>query len=87
VQAFYRPEDVELRSATPDAPADGSLTAQVGRIVHTRPLARITLGCDPPIAALMLHRDIDRLRLTAGNTVQVKLPPGSLRVFQIRTRP
>ena len=73
----------------PDAgsPADGSLTAQVGQIVHTRPLARITLGCDPPIAALMLHRDIDRLRLTAGNTVQVKLPPGSLRVFQIRTRP
>ena len=87
VQAFYRPEDVELRPTTPDAPADGSLTAHVGRIVHTRPLARITLGCDPPIAALMLHRDIDRLQLTAGNTVQVNLPPGSLRVFQIRTRP
>ena len=51
------------------------------RIVHTRPLARITLGCDPPIAALMLHRDIDRLQLTAGDPVQVSLPPGSLRVF------
>ena len=87
VQAFYRPEDVELRPTTPDAPADGSLTAHVGRIVHTRPLARITLGCDPPIAALMLHRDIDRLQLTAGNPVQVNLPPGSLRVFQTRTRP
>ena len=87
VQAFYRPEDVDLRPTTPDAPADGSLTAHVGRIVHTRPLARITLGCDPPIAALMLHRDIGRLQLTAGNPVQVKLPPGSLRVFQIRTRP
>ena len=87
VQAFYRPEDVELRPATPDAPADGSLTAQVGRIVHTRPLARITLGCDPPIAALMLHRDIDRLQLTAGHPVQVNLPPGSLRVFRIRARP
>ena len=87
VQAFYRPEDVELRPVTPDAPADDSLTAHVGRIVHTRPLARITLGCDPPIAALMLHRDIDRLQLTAGNTVQVKLPPGSLRVFRTRTRP
>jgi ABC-type sulfate/molybdate transport systems ATPase subunit len=87
VQAFYRPEDVELRPTTPDAPADGSLTARVDRIVHTRPLARITLGCDPPIAALMLHRDIDRLQLTAGNPVQVNLPPGGLRVFQIRTRP
>jgi len=85
VQAFYRPEDVELHPATPDAPADGSLTAQVGQIVHTRPLARITLGCDPPITALMLHRDLDRLRLTAGSPVQVSLPPGSFRVFRDRT--
>ena len=86
VQAFYRPEDVELRPATPDVPADGSLTAQLERIVHTRPLARITLGCDPPITALMLHRDIDHLELTPGNPVQVHLPPGSLRTFQTRTR-
>ena len=87
MQAFYRPEDVELRPTTPDAPADGSLTAQVDRIAHTRPLARITLGCDPPIAALMLHRDIDRLQLAAGKVVQVNLPPGSLRIFQARTGP
>jgi molybdate/tungstate transport system ATP-binding protein len=85
VQAFYRPEDIELRPTTPDAPVDGSLTARVDRIVHTRPLARITLGCDPPIAALMLHRDIDRLQLTAGTPVQVNMPPGSLRIFQGRT--
>jgi ABC-type Fe3+/spermidine/putrescine transport system ATPase subunit len=87
VQAFYRPEDIELRSATPDAPADGSLTAEVDRIVRTRPLARITLGCDPPIAVLMLHRDIGRLQLTPGNPVRVNLPPGSLRIFQTRTGP
>ena len=87
VHAFYRPEDVDLRPAAPDAPADGSLTAQVGQIVPTRPLARITLGCDPPVAALMLHRDIDRLQLTAGDPVQVNLPPGSLRIFLDRTGP
>jgi hypothetical protein len=87
VQVFYRPEDVELRPTTPDAPADGSLTAHVGRIVHTRPLARITLGCDPPITALMLHRDIGRLQLTPGNPVQVSMPPGSLRIFPGRTEP
>jgi ABC-type Fe3+/spermidine/putrescine transport system ATPase subunit len=87
VQAFYRPEDVELRPATPDEPADGSLTAPVERIVHTRPLARITLGCDPPIAALVLHRDIGRLQLTPGNPVQVSMPPGSLRIFPGRTEP
>jgi ABC-type Fe3+/spermidine/putrescine transport system ATPase subunit len=85
VEAFYRPEDVELSPSAPDdAPADASLTAQVGRIVHTRPLARVTLRSDPPIAALMLHRDIDRLRLTVGDPVQVSLPPGSLRIFQTR---
>jgi molybdate/tungstate transport system ATP-binding protein len=87
VQAFYRPEDVELRPATPGAPADGSLTAHVERIVRTRPLARISLGCDPPIAALMLHRDIGRLQLTAGNPVQVTMPPGSLRVYPARAEP
>jgi hypothetical protein len=64
-----------------------SLTAHVGQIIHTRPLARITLGGNPPITALMLHRDIDRLRLTPGNPVQVNLPPGSLHVFQTRPEP
>ena len=87
VQAFYRPEDVELRPAAPGASADGSLTAHVERIVRTRPLARISLGCDPPIAALMLHRDMNRLQLTAGNPVQVTMPPGSLRVFPARAEP
>ena len=29
----------------------------------------------------MLHRDIDRLRLTTSDPVQVSLPPGSLRIF------
>jgi ABC-type Fe3+/spermidine/putrescine transport system ATPase subunit len=82
VEAFYRPEDVALSPGSPDAPASASLTAQVGRIVHTRPLARITLRSDPPIAALMLHRDIDRLHLTTGDPVQVSLPPGSVRIFQ-----
>jgi ABC-type Fe3+/spermidine/putrescine transport system ATPase subunit len=86
VQAFYRPEDVQLSLTTPDAPADGSLTAQVGRIVHTRPLARITLTSDPPIVALMLHREIGRLRLDAGDPVQVSLPPGNLRIFQTRPK-
>jgi hypothetical protein len=87
VQAFYRPEDVQLGPAARDLAADGSLTAHVGRIVHTRPLARIALRSDPPIAALMLHRDIDRLHLTAGDPVQVSLPPASLRIFQTSPDP
>jgi ABC-type sulfate/molybdate transport systems ATPase subunit len=84
VQAFYRPEEVELSPTAPDAPADRSLAVHVGRIVHTRPLARVVLRSDPPIAALMLHRDIGRLRLNTGDPVQASLPPGSVRIFQTR---
>ena len=87
VQVFYRPEDVQLSQATAETPADTSLTARVERIVPTRPLARITLRCDPPVTALMLHRDIQRLQLTDDNPVQVSLPPGSLRIFPARTGP
>jgi ABC-type sulfate/molybdate transport systems ATPase subunit len=86
VRAFYRPEDVRLSHSTADTAAAASLSGQVERIVRTRPLARITLDCDPPITALMFHRDIDRLRLTAGNTVRINLPPGSFRIFQARTQ-
>ena len=81
VQAFYRPEDAELSPAAPDAPAGASLTARVARIIHTRPLARVVLDSDPPVTAHLLHRDIDRRRLTTGAPVQVSLPPASLRVF------
>jgi ABC-type Fe3+/spermidine/putrescine transport system ATPase subunit len=84
VHAFYRPEDVQLSHTTTDTAADAILTGHVERIVRTRPLARIALNCDPPIAALMFHRDIDRLRLTAGSTVNINLPPGSFRIFPAR---
>jgi ABC-type Fe3+/spermidine/putrescine transport system ATPase subunit len=84
VQVFYRPEDIELGAPAPSQPPSPSLTAKIERIVHTRPLARISLASDPPIAALLLHRDIDRLQLTAGEPVQADLPPHSLRIFQTR---
>jgi molybdate/tungstate transport system ATP-binding protein len=84
LKAFYRPEDIQLGPMAPAAPAGTSLTAHVEHIVHTRPLARITLGSAPPVTALMLHRDIHHLHLTAGDLIQVNLPPGSLRVFPAR---
>jgi ABC-type Fe3+/spermidine/putrescine transport system ATPase subunit len=84
IQAFYRSEDIQLGPRTPDTAAGASLTAQAEQILRTRPLARITLDCDPPITALMLHRDIDQIRLTTGDLIQVNLPPGSLRIFKAR---
>ena len=82
VQAFYRPEDVQLGHPTADMPSGATTTAQIERIVRTRPLARITLDCHPPISALMFHRDIEHLQLTVGTQVQANLPPSSLRIFQ-----
>jgi ABC-type Fe3+/spermidine/putrescine transport system ATPase subunit len=84
IHAFYRPEDIEVSPATAETPPGAAFAARVEQILRTRPLARISLGSDPPIAALVLHRDIDRHQLTAGNPVQASLPPGSLRIFPAR---
>jgi ABC-type Fe3+/spermidine/putrescine transport system ATPase subunit len=81
VQVFYRPEDIELGVLTHDEPTGTSFMARVAQIVHTRPLARISLGSNPPITALMLQRDIGRLRLTTGELTPASLRPGSLRIF------
>ncbi|HEY6277815.1 MAG TPA: ABC transporter ATP-binding protein [Streptosporangiaceae bacterium] len=81
VHVFYRPEDIELGQPSPGRPTGASFTARVEQIIHTRPLARISLGSDPPITALMLHRDIGNLQLTTGDLTQGNLPAGSLRIF------
>ncbi len=74
VQAFYRPEDIELGPQAPGTAPGVSLTARIEQVVHTRPLARIVLGSDPAITALALHRDVDRLQLASGQQIPVNLP-------------
>jgi ABC-type Fe3+/spermidine/putrescine transport system ATPase subunit len=81
VHAFYRPEDIKLGPVAPDEPAGASFTAEVQEVVRTRPLARISLGSDPPITALMLHRDTDTLQLTTGESIEGRLRSSSLRIF------
>lgn len=83
VHAFYRPEDVHLGLVPPDVQTGPRLTAQVEQIVRTRPLARISLGSDPPMMALALHRDVDRLGIAVGEVIAVTIPTGSFRVFQV----
>jgi ABC-type Fe3+/spermidine/putrescine transport system ATPase subunit len=79
VQVFYRPEDVVLGVSAETGP--GSVVTTIGEIVPTRPLARITLACDPPLTALVLHRDLALLRARPGAPVAAALPEGSVRVF------
>jgi len=83
VQVYYRPEDVLLDSHPNDSSgtgADGVATV-IGGIVPTRPLARISLASDPPLTALVLHRDLERLQARAGDPVTAALPRASVRVF------
>jgi len=81
VHVFYRPEDVLLGTPPPDSRAGPSLTAQIAQVLPTRPLARVSLASDPPVTALMLHRDLGGLDLQPGTPVQATLPPGGIRVF------
>jgi ABC-type sulfate/molybdate transport systems ATPase subunit len=81
VHVFYRPEDVLLGTPDPDTPAGASLTAPIAQVLPTRPLARVSLASDPPVTALMLHRDLERLRLQTGASAAATLPPSSVRVF------
>jgi molybdate/tungstate transport system ATP-binding protein len=81
VRIFYRPEDLILGTPPADTQAAASLTAPAARILPTRPLARITLAADPPLTALILHRDLESLRPQPGEPVTVTVPTGSVRIF------
>jgi ABC-type Fe3+/spermidine/putrescine transport system ATPase subunit len=84
VQAFYRPEDIELGTPAPDQPTAATLTAHIALIIRTRPLARVSFRSDPPITALALNRDINRLQLQPGDSTQIHLPLHSLHIFADR---
>jgi ABC-type Fe3+/spermidine/putrescine transport system ATPase subunit len=81
VRIFYRPEDLLLGTPPPGATAGASLTTQIQQILPTRPLARIFLATDPPVTALLLHRDLESLHLQAGEPVTATLPPSGVRIF------
>jgi molybdate transport system ATP-binding protein len=81
VRIIYRPEDLLLGIPPAGTQAAASLTAPVAQILPTRPLARITLATDPPLTALVLHRDLQSLRPRPGEPITVAVPPGSIRIF------
>lgn len=77
--AFYRPEDVLI-----DPPHDRlalRVRTHVLEVRPTLPLARVLLNTDPPITALMLHRDLDRLPAPHSAVVNVALPHHAIRVL------
>jgi hypothetical protein len=83
VQVFYRPEDVLVSTQLGAAAGTGtvSVTTTIAEIVPTRPLARISLASDPPLTALVLHRDLGPLCARPGDPVTATLPEDSVRIF------
>jgi ABC-type sulfate/molybdate transport systems ATPase subunit len=81
VHIYYRPEDVLLSPPASDTATEASLTAPIEQVLLTRPLARISLASDPPVTALILHRDLEHLHLPAGTPIQATLPRGGVRIF------
>jgi ABC-type sulfate/molybdate transport systems ATPase subunit len=82
VSVFYRPEAVLLGADAVGSRGPTHFRATVDRVLPTTPLARVTLGGRPTLTVLLLPRDLGRLGLRAGITVDVELPPDSLRVFR-----
>ena len=67
MRIFYRPEDLLLGTPPAGTQTAATLTAPAAQILATRPLARITLAADPPLTALLLHRDLQSLRPSPAN--------------------
>jgi ABC-type sulfate/molybdate transport systems ATPase subunit len=80
---FYRPEAVIVGPSSPPVPAAGHLTARVGRIFPTVPLAQVSLVGPPAVTALLLHRQLAGLGLLPGTQAQVAFPPEALQVIPV----
>jgi ABC-type Fe3+/spermidine/putrescine transport system ATPase subunit len=78
---FYRPESVILRAIEPTNSASAQLRRTVAQIRPTLPLARVLMAGDPPLTALLLHRDLTRLDLHTGQQVEVQLPTEAVKTF------
>jgi molybdate transport system ATP-binding protein len=78
---FYRPEGVILRATEPINSTSPQLRRTVDQIRPTMPLARVLIAGDPPLTALLLHRDLSRLDLHTGQQIEVQLPTEAFKTF------
>jgi putative spermidine/putrescine transport system ATP-binding protein len=77
---FYRPENLILRATEPDSTSP-QLLRTVEQIRPTLPLARVLIAGDPPLTALLLHRELTRLDLHAGQQIELQLPTEAVKTF------
>jgi ABC-type Fe3+/spermidine/putrescine transport system ATPase subunit len=78
---LYRPEGVILGPAQGASPPVARLRRIVDRVLPTVPLARVLMGGDPPLTALVLHGVLSRLGVRAGEPIEVQLPADAVKTF------
>lgn len=83
VSVFYRPEAVLLGADASGIAGGAHFQAVIDRVLPTTPLARVTLVGGPGIGVLLLPRDLGRLDIRVGATIDAALPSDSLRVFRL----
>ena len=83
VSVFYRSEAVLLGADASGVPGGAHFQAVIDRVLPTTPLARVTLVGGPGIGVLLLPRDLGRLDVRVGATIDAALPSDSLRVFRL----
>jgi ABC-type sulfate/molybdate transport systems ATPase subunit len=81
VSVFYRPEGVVLTPTDSPAALEVGVTRAIDHVVPTAPLARVDIGGEPVVTALVLRRDLSRLDLHAGNQVILDLPRDTIITF------
>ncbi len=80
---FYRPEDVLLGGYQPPAQVAGHFVARISRVTPTVPLGQVSLDGPPAVTALVLRRQLARLRLQPGTHADVRFPPEALHVIPV----
>lgn len=83
VVAFYRPEALLLGADATTSSRSVCFKVVVDRVLPTTPLARVKLLGRPTITVLLLPRDLGRLDVRAGATLDLEFPSDSLRVFRL----
>jgi ABC-type Fe3+/spermidine/putrescine transport system ATPase subunit len=81
--AFYRPESIALAPAQPSS--SPTIRRTIEQIRPTVPLARMLLAGDPPLTALVLHRDLERVDARPGQAIEIELPLQAVKTFGMPT--
>lgn len=80
---YYRPEEVRIGPSHHSRTFGLRVQTRILDIEPTLPLARVRLRTNPPIIAMMLHRDLDELPASPFDSdVEVTLPLHAIRVIQ-----